>query len=57
MSERKLDVLNSVSQEIDFNKLLEKYGPEGLYIIADELKEIADKDVSDAYHARNDFDN
>ena len=28
-----------------FNALLSKYGPEGLYLIADKLKEIADEDV------------
>jgi len=31
-----------------FEALLNKYGPEGLYTIANKLKEIADKDVDDA---------
>lgn len=34
--------------DIDFELLLNKYGPEGLYELADRLKNIADKDVSDA---------
>lgn len=36
------------NQSIDLNALLNKYGPEGLYEIADKLKEIADKDVKEA---------
>ena len=36
------------NKTIDFDALLNKYGPEGLYEIADKLKEIADKDVQDA---------
>ncbi len=55
-SSRVEQVLDSVSKELDFNKLLEKYGPEGLYIIADKLKEIADNDVNEAFkQANNDF--
>lgn len=46
-------VLDSVSKELDFNKLLEKYGPEGLFIIADKLKEIAIKDMSEALEQSN----
>lgn len=34
--------------EIDFEDLLCKYGPEGLYDIANKLKDIANKDVSDS---------
>jgi len=36
------------SQDIDFEYLLNKYGPEGLYELADKLKDIANEDVSDA---------
>jgi hypothetical protein len=35
-------------KDIDFDLLLSKYGPEGLYEIADKLKAIADDDVSKA---------
>lgn len=34
--------------EIKFSDLLHKYGPEGLYDIADLLRITADEDVSDA---------
>ena len=34
--------------EITFQYLLNKYGPEGLYQMADKLKEIADEDVENA---------
>lgn len=34
--------------EIDFEKLLCKYGTEGLYDIANKLIKIADEDISDA---------
>lgn len=35
--------------EINFEELLSKYGPEGLYDIADKLKDIANKDISNVY--------
>ena len=35
-------------EEINFNGLLEKYGPEGLFAIADKLKEIAREDCEKA---------
>ena len=41
-------VLECADREINFNTLLDKYGPEGLYLIADKLKEIADEDVRNA---------
>ena len=34
--------------EITYDELLCKYGPEGLYEIADKLKQIADEDVRTA---------
>ena len=34
---------------IDIDKLLTKYGPDGLYELARQLMEAADKDVSDSY--------
>lgn len=34
--------------DIDFEFLLGKHGPDGLYELADRLKDIADKDVSAA---------
>jgi len=37
-----------IFKEIDFEDLLSKYGPEGLYDLAKELMKVADKDVSDA---------
>lgn len=37
--------LDCVDKEINFNALLHKYGPEGLYMIADKLKELADEDM------------
>lgn len=40
--------LECVDKEINFNALLNKYGPEGLYMIADRLKEIADEDMRNA---------
>lgn len=36
------------NKNIDFDYLLNKYGPEGLFEIADKLKEIAIKDVNEA---------
>jgi hypothetical protein len=38
-------LLECVDKEINFNALLDKYGPEGLYMIADKLKELADEDM------------
>lgn len=35
-------------KDIDFEMLLGKYGPEGLYELADKLKKIADNDVYEA---------
>lgn len=40
--------LDCVDKEINFNALLYKYGPEGLYMIADKLKSIADEDCRTA---------
>ena len=45
------DLNANISQQqfdIDFEAMLHKYGPEGLYNIADKLKEVADKDVAKA---------
>ena len=36
-----------MEEYIDYDKLLHKYGPEGLWIIADKLKNLALKDVYD----------
>ena len=38
--------------EIDFESMLNKYGPEGCYDIANKLKEVAMKDVGDALRQR-----
>jgi len=38
-------LLECIDKEINFNALLHKYGPEGLYMIADKLKELADEHV------------
>ena len=38
-------MMKEIEKELNFNQLLDKYGPEGLYKIADRLKEIADNDV------------
>lgn len=35
-------------EELDIESLLCKYGPEGLYDLAERLKSAADEDVSDA---------
>lgn len=40
--------LDCVDKEINFNELLHKYGPEGLYMIADKLKSIANEDCRTA---------
>lgn len=40
--------LKYVEKEMNFEALLDKYGPEGLYIIADKLKAIADEDMKNA---------
>jgi hypothetical protein len=42
------DLLECVDKEINFSALLNKYGPEGLYIIADKLKELADEEMQNA---------
>ncbi len=34
--------------ELDFERLLRKYGPEGLYDIAKKLMKLADEDMSNA---------
>ena len=39
------DILILADRELNFYDLLNKFGPEGLYLIADKLKEIADKDM------------
>ena len=41
-------LLECVDKEINFNALLDKYGPEGLYMIANKLKELADEDMRNA---------
>jgi len=41
-------LLESIDKEIDFNALLDKYGPEGLYMIADRLEELADEEIRNA---------
>jgi hypothetical protein len=33
--------------DIDYHELLRKYGPEGCYMIADELKRIANEDMQE----------
>lgn len=40
--------LEQMDKDINFKALLEKYGPEGLYEIADKLKELADEDMRTA---------
>lgn len=37
------------NKPLDINGLLSKYGPEGLYKLADLLKSVADEDVSDSF--------
>jgi len=39
--------LEYIKKEINFDRLLNKYGPEGLYLISDELKRVADKDMEE----------
>jgi hypothetical protein len=41
-------LIDHIEHQIDFYELLRKYGPEGLYAIADRLKEIADEDMREA---------
>lgn len=40
--------LEQMDKDINFKALLDKYGPEGLYEIADKLKELADEDMASA---------
>jgi hypothetical protein len=39
---------NPIFEEIDVDHLLTKYGPEGIYDLAQELLKAANEDVSDA---------
>ena len=36
----------NISNALDYDKLLNDYGPEGLYAIAQKLKDIANEDVN-----------
>jgi len=45
------EILEDMDREINFNALLDKYGPEGLYMIADRLKELADEDMEDTINS------
>ena len=45
-----------IFEEIDSKYLLNKYGPEGLYDLANMLMKVADKDVSDAIKDSYDVD-
>lgn len=42
------ETLELINKELNFEYLLRKYGPEGLYLIADKLKSIADDDISNS---------
>ena len=42
------DVLEQADKDLNFDGMLSKYGPEGLYLIAGKLKQIADADVAQA---------
>jgi hypothetical protein len=42
------DTLIKFDSEIGFDALLSKYGPEGLYLIAGKLRQVADADVAQA---------
>lgn len=42
------ELLNQMDKELNFEDLLNKYGPEGLYLLADKLKELADEDIRNA---------
>ena len=35
-----------INSAVDYDALLNKYGPEGLYMIADKLKEVANCDMA-----------
>lgn len=37
-----------IDNALDYEKLLNEYGPEGLYLIAEKLKKIADEDMRGA---------
>lgn len=41
--------LEQIKKDINLQDLLNKYGPEGLYVMAQELMRIADQDVNEAY--------
>jgi MinD-like ATPase involved in chromosome partitioning or flagellar assembly len=43
------NLLDLINKEINFEDLLCKFGPEGLYLIAGKLIEVADKDIIEAY--------
>jgi len=38
---------SEMDDDVDYDFLLNKYGPEGLWLIADKMKEVALKDVHD----------
>jgi len=40
--------INPIFDEVDLDDLLNRFGPEGLYDLAKEAMEVADKDISDA---------
>ncbi len=43
------DMLKHINKEINFDNLLHNFGPEGLYLISDKLKKIADEHIQEAY--------
>lgn len=48
-------LLTEIDKEINFNELLNKYGSEGLYAIANKLMQLADEDVRTALEQCNKF--
>ena len=49
------ELLTEIDKEINFNELLNKYGSEGLYAIANKLMQLADEDVRTALEQCNKF--
>ncbi len=47
------ELLTEIDKEINFNELLNKYGTEGLYAIANKLMQLADEDVRTALEQCN----
>ena len=45
-----------MDDDVDYDFLLNKYGPEGLFLIADKMKEVALKDVHDGIAQSLTFD-